>query len=100
MLGNHVIKHLSATQHTFALSSGESENYASVRASPLSIGLQSMLSKVNIPASIEVMSDARAAIGIASRRGLGRVRHIEVAQLWIQEKVANGQFKFIKVSGQ
>ena len=100
MLGSHVVKHWSATQHTYALSSGESEYYALVKASSVAIGLQSMLSDVNISASIEVRADASAAIGIASRRGLGRVRHIEVAQLWIQEKVANGMLKLVKVPGQ
>ena len=30
---------------------------------------------------------------LASRRGLGKVRHIEVNQLWIQEKVADGSNK-------
>ena len=91
MLGSHVIKHWSSTQHTYALSSGESEYYALVKASSQSIGLQSMLSDICVEARIEVKTDASAAVGIASRRGLGRVRHIEVAQLWIQEKVSNGK---------
>ena len=59
-----------------------------------------MLSDGNIPVTIDVKADASAAIVIASRRGLGRVRHIEVAQLWIQEKTANGMLKLVKVPGQ
>ena len=59
-----------------------------------------MLSDVNIPVTIDVKADASAAIGIASRRGLGRVRHIEVAQVRIQEKVANGMLKLVQVPGQ
>ncbi len=31
---------------------------------------------------------------------MGRVRHIELAQLWIQGKVANGVLTFVKVPGQ
>ena len=100
MLGTHVVKHWSATQHTYALSFGESEYYALVKASSLAMGLQSMLLDVNIATSIDVKADASAAIGIASRRGLGRVRHIEVAQLWIQEKVAKGVISLVKVPGQ
>ena len=92
MLGSHVIKHWATTQHTFALSSGESEYYALVKSASQSIGLQSMQNDINIShLGIEIKTDASAAIGIASRRGLGRVRHIEVAQLWIQEKVAQGK---------
>ncbi len=47
-----------------------------------------------------VNADASAAIGIASTRGLGRVRHIEVAQLWVQDRVVSGMLKLVKVPGQ
>ena len=33
------------------------------------------------------MLDATAAIGILSRRGLGRVKHIDTVFLWVQERV-------------
>ena len=46
---------------------------------------------------IEVKTDASAAIGIASRIGLGKIRHIEVSQLWLQEKVQCGKVIIIKV---
>ena len=42
-------------------------------------------------------TDASAAVGIVMRRGLGRVRHIDVTQLWLQEKVAQGLIKIVKV---
>ena len=42
-------------------------------------------------------SDTTAAIAIASRRGLGKVRHIEVCQLWLQEKVRRGDIRVTKV---
>ena len=87
MLGSHTVKHRASTQHTYALSSGESEYYALVKASSLAIGLQNMLADVNMAMTINVRADAISAIGIASRRGLGRVRHIELAQLWIQERL-------------
>ena len=31
------------------------------------------------------------------RRGLGKLRHIDLTQLWLQEKVAQGELKVIKV---
>ena len=43
------------------------------------------------------MSDACAAIGISNRIGLCKTRHIEVTQLWVQEKVANGEMVILKV---
>eukprot|EP00973_Karenia_brevis_P063752 8862914-Karenia_brevis.AAC.1 len=35
-----------------------------------------------------VYADASAALGIISRTGLGKVRHIDTAYLWIQEASA------------
>ena len=47
---------------------------------------------------ITVKSDASAAIGIGSRVGIGKVRHIEVTQLWVQEKVAKREIAIHKVA--
>ena len=42
-------------------------------------------------------SDASAAIGIGNRVGTGKIRHIEVTQLWLQEKVSNREVRIEKV---
>ena len=39
---------------------------------------------------LEVPSDATAAIGMVQREGLGRVRHLAVGDLWIQQRVRDG----------
>ena len=49
---------------------------------------------------LRLKSDASVAIGIASGRGLGKIRHLEVSQLWLQQKVANGGLELIKVNGE
>ena len=59
-----------------------------------------MFSEIGVVFKIRVNTDASAAKGIASRRGLGKVRHIEVHQLWVQEKVANGDIEIRKVDGK
>ena len=38
-------------------------------------------------------------IGICRRRGLGRVRHLAVADLWIQDKLRTKDFFLHKVAG-
>ena len=48
---------------------------------------------------IEINTDSSAALGIASRRGLGKVRHVELNQRWIQDKVANGEITIMKCPG-
>ena len=40
---------------------------------------------------------ASAAIGIGNRLGVGKVRHIEVTQLWLQEKVGKREIVIEKV---
>ena len=42
-------------------------------------------------------TDASAAIGIGSRFGLGKVRDIEVNQLWLQDKLYIGEIALNKV---
>ncbi len=49
---------------------------------------------------IRIRTDASAAKGIANRRGLGKIRHIEVHQLWLQEKVNRGEIEVMKVKGE
>ena len=45
------------------------------------------------------MTDSSAAKGMASRKGLGKVRHVEVNQLWVQQKVGAGEIELRKVEG-
>ena len=40
-----------------------------------------------------------AAIGIASRKGLGKLRHIDVHLLWLQQQVANKEIFLYKIKG-
>ena len=41
-----------------------------------------------------------AAKGIAMRKGLGPVRHIETKQLWVQEKVYREEIQIEKIGGK
>ena len=46
-----------------------------------------------------MMTDSAAVVGVATRRGVVKIRHIEMNQLWLQEKVANKDVEVIKVKG-
>ena len=101
MLGTHVIKSWSTNQAVIALSSGEAEYYGMVKGASQAMGLKAMAEDIGVryAGPIQITVDASAAIGIASRRGLGKIRHLEVSQLWLQQKVANGDLKLVKVNG-
>ena len=49
--------------------------------------------------SVNVWSDATAAIGIARRKGLGKIRHLDCTDLWIQDKVKSKVIELVKVLG-
>ena len=95
-----MIKSWSSTQGNIALSSGEAEYYGLVKGASMALGIRSMHREMGIPLRIRVNTDASAAKGIASRRGLGKVRHVEVHQLWVQDKVATGDIEVRKVDGK
>ena len=99
MHGDHVIKTWSSNQSVIALSSGEAEYYALVKGASVGLGIKALSGDLGVTymSPTDVKSDASAAIGIANRVGLGKVRHIEVNQLWLQEKVAKGVINIIKV---
>ena len=61
------------------------------------MGLQSLLRDLNCSTRIKLLTDATTGKSIASRRGLGRVRHIDVSNLWIQEKIANDVIELSKI---
>ena len=46
---------------------------------------------------IRIKTDASVAKSLASKRGLGGIKHIEVNQLWLQEKVNDGTIEIEKV---
>ena len=100
MLGNHVVKTWSSTQAIISVSSGEAEFYAMVKGGSSGRGFQATLKELGITLPLIIKTDASAAVGISMRRGLGKVRHIDVSQLWIREKVASGEIRIIKVRSQ
>ena len=55
---------------------------------------------MSIDVGIKMRTDASAALAIASRRGLGKVRHIEVAQLWLQQYVSDKRIEITKIPGE
>ena len=99
-MGNHSIKSWSKTQALIALSSGESELYATLKAAAETLGIVSMLNDYGVRVTAEVWGDAQAALGIIHRKGLGKTRHIQTGLLWIQQVSAEKRLRFGKVLGK
>ena len=47
--------------------------------------------------AIGVYTDASAAIGMAQRLGVGKVRHIDVGMLWVQQNQRAGEIDVKKI---
>ena len=99
MLGKHCIKAWSVSQQVIALSSGEAEYYGMVKGASNTLGLAGMLSDMGVNVRICLSTDSSAAKGIGNRRGLGQVRHIELADFWLQEQTARGKIQLRKIKG-
>ncbi len=100
MFGSHCIKTYSQTQETIALSSGESEFYGLVKAPAMGLGMKGLMEDLGVPVEVQANTDSSAAKSITARRGAGRVRHIEVRELWVQERAAKAELKIVKVRGE
>ena len=57
------------------------------------------MAEFDIQADLVVKSDAVAAIGIVKRQGLGRVRHLAVADLWVQQRSLKKEVAYQKLDG-
>ena len=94
-----MVKHWSKTQSTISLSSGEGELHGIAMGCSQGLGLQSLLVDLGWNLPLRVFSNATAAIGIARRKGIGRIRHLDTTDLWIQDAIRSGRISLDKVPG-
>ncbi len=92
------MKSWSNRQGSVATSSGEAEYYAVVKAGAEAWGVQSLAADLGWKLPIEIFVDSSVAKAIASRLGVGKVRHMEVRFLWVQELVNEGKIVMKKVA--
>ena len=100
MSGRHTIKHWSSTQPNVALSSGEAEFYGVVRGAGHGLGYQALLADLGVAVPLRVWTGSSAALGICSRQGLGKLRHLDTHTLWVQQAVRSRRIELKKVPGQ
>ena len=99
LINGSLVKAWSKTQTTIALSSGEAELGGISSGIAQGLGMQSVARDLGFDFKVRVHSDATAAIGICRRRGMGKIRHLDVSDLWCQEKIRTGAATLVKVLG-
>ena len=95
--GSHTVQHWSSTQATIALSSAEAELNAVVKATVETIGVIDLYGDIGEKMTGQVRTDSSAAKGIVSREGCGKLKHLSVKQLWVQEAIDNDKVTLLKV---
>ena len=99
MHGLHLIKHWSTTQTTVALSSAEAELTGICKGSTQGLGLQALVSDLGLKWNLRVATDAAAGVGICRRRGLGKIRNLATADLWVQDRMKKNDVELVRVPG-
>ena len=102
-LGSHLIKTWSRTQDSVTLSSAEAELVALSKLAAEVLGIRSMAIEwdmVDESCACQLYADASAALSIAKRQGAGKMRHINVRTLWLQEKSIQKVLDYQKIRGE
>ena len=63
------------------------------------LGIQAAAADLRVSGCLRLRTDSAAANGVRNRSGIGRVRHLAVGQLWIQERIRDGSIALLKVRG-
>ena len=96
-LGAHLITHWSRTQSCIALSSGEAELNAMLKAACEGLHIVHIMSEVGEELGLCLRGDSSASHGTLQRLGTGRIKHLQTRQLWLQERVKEGEVAIEKV---
>jgi hypothetical protein len=83
-----------------SLSSAESELVALSQASVEGLAVGNLLAECGLGSSIQVLSDSVAALAVNNRLGPGRLKHLRLKLLWMQQQRSEGSIEYARVSGR
>ena len=95
--GTHTVTWWCKLQARIALSSCEAELNASLKGAIEGLNVQRLANDFGDSPSLELKTDASAARGVIMRQGVGKIRHLHVKQVWLQETVAAGELGITKI---
>ena len=82
--GSHIISWWCKLQSNIALSSCEAELNAALKGAVEGLNVQRLATSLGDDLTLELWTDASAARGVILRQGVGKVRNLQVKQLWLQ----------------
>ena len=90
--------HWARTQPVIAQSSCEAELLALNTGASEGRLVHSIMMELEMPVQLRLLTDSASAKAVTLRRGPGRMRHIEIRQLWLQEECRQHSLSIDKVS--
>ena len=82
--GKHTISLWCKLKSSIALSSCEAELNAALKGAVEGLNVRRLAASLGDTLPLELRTDASAARGVILRQGVGKVRHLQVKQLWLQ----------------
>lgn len=95
--GSHCLGQWSRTQLNVALSSGEAELNAALKGGAELLCMRTLLTELDLPCKVLLYGDSAACSGTVHREGSGRVKHLEIKQLWLQQRIKAGDIDYVKI---
>ena len=90
--------HWARTQPVIAQSSCEAALLALNTGASEGRLVQSIMMELDMPVQLGLLTDSSSAKAVTLRRGPGRMRHIEIRQLWLQEECRQHRLTIERVS--
>ena len=94
LLGKHALKTYTRKQNIIARSSAEAELYAVALGASESNGIVSLLKDLGYETKPVLAADVKATEHVLHRQGIRRLKHIDVAYLWVQDEI---RYKMLRV---
>ena len=93
LVGNQLCK----AKHSCVELRRGTEFYAITRGSAAGMMVQSILQEIRCKTKLVCLTDSSAAKAICHRRGVGRVKNVAHKELWVQDRVDEGELTVKKV---
>ena len=100
MLGRHTLKAYTRKQKVIAKSSAEAELYAAALGKSETKGVQSMMRDLGFAVKPVLNIDAKATEHILHRQGIGKLKHIDVAYLWVQDEIRSQRLRMRRAKSE
>ena len=90
IFGDHLLETYSSTQQIVALSTAECEYISITKGAAHALEVRNAMVENGMTFNVVCETYASAGRAMATRRGVGRVRHLDARLLWLQQLCAEG----------